>query len=92
MRDWQGAKQKNFPQSTELEKQDSDKKCAYLDLAWTKEKGGKRTVKWPYWRMLMDGLMNLRFSKFFHAKNDMAEPTIDILRMDNAGENKLLDE
>lgn len=96
------AKQKNVPKDTKLE-ETTDAKRAYLDIASIKAKKGTKPATRPHWRMIVLGKFNLKFSRFFKKKNDMVELTcvqfkrwqmnglgIDTLRMDHAGENKLL--
>ena len=67
-----------------------------------KIKDGPNVSK-PNWRIMVDEKTNLKFSDVFQTKNGMVEPTceqlnkwkqarrpVKFIRLDNAGENKLL--
>jgi hypothetical protein len=68
-----------------------------------KPEGESGSVYKPNWQILVDERTQMKFSDFFVSKNGMAEPTCELfqrwkdvgkevryLRIDNAGENKLL--
>lgn len=59
----------------------------------------------PHWRLMVNGRTQLKFTHFYAKKNSMVEPTlqllhlleqhdhaVDVVCMDNVGENKLLAE
>ena len=67
-----------------------------------KAKGGPPVTK-PNWRIIVDERTGMKFSDFFDKKSGMVEPTcemwykwktaglgVNACRLDNAGENKLL--
>ena len=99
------AKQKNVPKVSDHEPTTDTNGRVHLDLATIKTpKGGSKITK-PNWRIIVDEKTQLKFSDFFETKNGMVEPTCElfqkwkaagipvrILRMDNAGENKLLEQ
>ena len=76
----------------------------FLDIATARKKKGMPVPLRPNWRILVvDQEIQIKFSKFFRHKNDMVQPTckqlnkwhqaklgVTHLRMDNVGENKLL--
>jgi hypothetical protein len=75
----------------------------YLDISTVKDKKGEPKITKKNWRIMVDESKNLKISHFYAKKDGMVEPTcelikklknmeieIKILRMDNAGENKLL--
>ena len=99
------AKQKNVPKATELESRDEDdgKRRVYCDIASIKNKKGQAVVYHPHWHMMVHGGSNFKRSAFYKQKSGMIEPTceilknlelkglgVDVLRMDNAKENKKL--
>jgi hypothetical protein len=75
----------------------------YLDITPIKKtKKGPKVYK-GNWRIMVDERTQLKFSDFFNTKNGMVEETCEqlhcwkesgreakIIRLDNAGENKLL--
>ena len=85
-------------------KQKLGQRRAFLDIATVRKEKGMPIPSRPNWRILVvDQEIQLKFSKFFRHKNDMVQPTceqlnkwhqaklgVTHLRMDNAGENKLL--
>jgi hypothetical protein len=100
------AKQKNVPKkSMHKAATKTDERRIFLSISSVKaNKEGKKPTK-PHWRITVDKRSTLKFSSsFFATKNDMVEPTCEQLfrwwqakglsvqhiRMDNAGENKLL--
>ena len=97
------AKQKNIKR-TETTKQKIGQRRAYLDIATIKKRQGMPIPSKPNWRIIVvDQRIQIKFSKFFKTKDAMVEPTceqlhkwqqsnigITHLRLDNAGENKLL--
>jgi hypothetical protein len=75
----------------------------YLDISTVKDKKGEPKITKNNWRIMVDESTNLKISHFYVKKDGLCEPTcelikklkdmeieIKILRMDNAGENKLL--
>ena len=98
------ARQKNVPKATELETRDDDaKRRVYMDIASIKNKKGQAVVLHRHWHMMVIGGINLKFSAFYKQKSGMIEKTceklkhwqqhnlgVDIVRMDNAKENKKL--
>jgi hypothetical protein len=75
----------------------------YLDISTVKYKKGEPNITKNNWRIMVDESTNLKISHFYAKKDGMCEPTcelikklkdmeteIKIIRMDNAGENKLL--
>jgi hypothetical protein len=75
----------------------------YLDISTVEDKKGEPKITKNNWRIMVDESTNLKVSHFYAKKDGMVEPTrelikklknieieIKILRMDNAGENKLL--
>ena len=97
------AKQKNIKQA-ETTKQKIGQRRAYLDIATIRKRQGMPIPSKPNWRIIVvDQRIQIKFSKFFKTKDAMVEPTceqlhkwqqsnigITHLRLDNAGENKLL--
>ena len=78
-------------------------KRAFLDVSAIKNSLNPKQKK--HWRIVVLGGVNLKFSDFHAMKNAMVEPTcehlhqwkqagrgIEIIRCDNAGENKKLQE
>jgi hypothetical protein len=74
-----------------------------LDISTVKDKKGEPKITKNNWRIMVDESTNLKISHFYAKKDGMVEPTcelikklknmeieIKILRTDNAGENKLL--
>ena len=99
------AKQKNIYQKKDTEEEDPQGETGrvYLDITTIKAPKGEVISK-PNWRIIVDERTGMKFSDFFGKKNDMVEPTCElfqrwqnggkpakIVRMDNAGENKLLE-
>ena len=99
------AKRKNLPVHDEPNHGDDDVRRMYLDIHSLRDKEGKLLTGMTNVHMCMKVLapMNLKLPSFHPAKNAMVEPTceqmnlwkdagfgITHLRMDNAGENKLL--
>ena len=78
---------------------------AYLDISTVKKTDNMPAPPNPNWRIIVLGTkVQLKFSHFFKSKNDMIEPTCELmhrwgqagivikkLRMDNAGENIALE-
>jgi hypothetical protein len=75
----------------------------YLDISTVKDKKGEPKITKNNWRIMVDESTNLKISHFYEKKDGICEPTcelikklkdmnieIKILRMDNAGKNKLL--
>ena len=85
-------------------KQKLGQRRAFLDIATVRKKKGMPIPSRPNWRILVvDQEIQIKISKFFRHNNDMVQPTceqlnkwhqaklgVTHLRMDNAGENKLL--
>ena len=77
----------------------------YIDISTVKSpKSVSVTVTKPQWRMMVDEYTGMKWSDFFETKDGMVEPTCEKLykwmknkkgakyiRLDNAGENKLLE-
>jgi hypothetical protein len=98
------AKQKNVPSVSEHVKSTENNGRIFLDIATIKEPSSGERASKPHWRIIVDERTGLKFSDFFPTKNGMVEPTcekfqrwqntgkpVKIVRMDNAGENKLLE-
>jgi hypothetical protein len=97
------AKQKNLPRHQEAPPSTKDENRIYLDIATIKKtKKGPKVYK-GNWRIMVNERTQLQFSDFFDTKNGMVEETCEQLhrwkesgrearniRLDNAGENKLL--
>ena len=97
------AKQKNIKQA-ETTKQKIGQQQAYLDIATIQKQQGMPIPSKPNWQIIIvDQHIQIKFSKFFKTKDAMVEPTceqlhkwqqsnigITHLRLDTAGENKLL--
>jgi hypothetical protein len=98
------AKQKNLPRHPDTPPSTKDENRIYLDIATIKKtKKGPKIYKGSNWRIMVDERTQLKVSDFFDTKNGMVEETCeqlhhwkksgrgaDIIRLDNAGENKLL--
>jgi hypothetical protein len=97
------AKQKNVPKLSDGEPAEEGKIRIYLDIATVKRQEGQPKASKPNWRIMVDERTQLKFSDFFKTKNAMVEPTceqfqkwkdngkaVTFVRLDNAGENKLL--
>jgi hypothetical protein len=99
------AKQKNIPKTTELESRDDadEKRRVYSDIASIKNKEGQVSVLHRHWHMLVCGGYGKKHSSFHTTKGGIVESTcaklqmwqslglgVDIVRMDNAKENKKL--
>jgi hypothetical protein len=95
---------KNLPKNHDSSNTIKDSGRVHLDITSIKQKKGQpRTMK-PHWQIIIDEHTQMKVSYFYPMKNSMVEPTcelyhhwnqmgcpVKILRMDNAGENKLLD-
>jgi hypothetical protein len=97
------AKQKNAKKKSEGNKIKEPGGRVYLDISTVKDKKGQSKIKKNNWRIMVDKSTNLKISHFYAKKDGMVEHTcelikklknmeieIKILRMDNAGESKLL--
>jgi hypothetical protein len=98
------ARQKNVPKHNAThEKARVFPERVFLDIATVKQKEDQPKVTKPNWRIIVDEATNLKFSDFYETKNGMVEPTCELLnkwkqngkivkfmRMDNAGENRKL--
>ena len=102
------AKQKNLhakaPDKTKKAEEVNGR--VYLDLSTIKApKNLNVTVSLPVWRIIVDEKTGFKTSDFYDKKNRMVDPTcalfqrwkesnkpVKIVRMDNAGENKVLEE
>jgi hypothetical protein len=71
----------------------------YLEISTAKDKKGEPNITKNNWRIMMDDSNNLKISHFYAKKDGMCELIkklkdmeieINIPRMDNPGENKLL--
>ena len=98
------AKQKNIPKNVKHDKANVNNGRVYLDIATIKAPPNVKVSK-PNWHMIVDERTGLKTSDFYPKKNEMVEPTCELfhkwrdegkpvtkLRMDNAGENKLLEQ
>jgi hypothetical protein len=98
------ARQKNVPKNYDIPNEVKDSGRVHLDIASIKQKKGQPRATKPHWRIIVDEHTQMKISHFYTTKNSMIEPTcelfnrwkqmnrtVTILRMDNAGENKLLD-
>ena len=98
------AKQKNVPQETDYFKATKDDPRVYLDISTVRDTDGD-SLKSNNWRIMVDERTGMKFTDFFARKIDMVEPTCQQLyrwketglgakyvRLDNAGENKKLQE
>jgi hypothetical protein len=97
------AKQKHLPRHPDASPSTKDEKRIYLDIAMIKKtKKGPKVYK-GNWRIMVDERTQLNISDFFNTKNRMVEETCEqlfrwkesgrgaeIIRLDNAGEKKLL--
>jgi hypothetical protein len=99
------AKQKNVIKESEHQPTTKPGERMFLDLASVKPRKDGPTTKKPNWRILVDEATQLKFSDFYDTKSGMVEPTceklhkwreagkpVKYLRLDNAGENKKLQE
>jgi hypothetical protein len=97
------AKQKNVKKTSDVNKSVVPGGCVYFDISTVKSKKGEPKVAQPNWRIMVDERTDMKFSHFFAKKNGMYEPTCKLInkwkdmkielkciRMDNAGENKSL--
>jgi hypothetical protein len=98
------AKQKNLPSPPDTPPSTKDESRIYLDIATIKKtKKGPKVYK-GNWRIMVDERTQLNISDFFDTKNGMVEETCEqlhhrwkesgrgaaIIRLDNAGDNILL--
>ncbi len=95
------ARQKNVNKIPPEEPSPEGEVRAYLDLAHVKSHQGIRLIGAKNWRIIViDPVVQLKFSHFYAAKSDMVEPTCELLnmwrqnkvevthlRMDDGGEN-----
>jgi hypothetical protein len=97
------SKTENLKKKSEGTKSKKTGGRVYLDISTVKDKKGEPRITNSNWRIMVDESTNLKISHFYAKKDGMCEPTcelinklkdmeieINILRMDNAGENKLL--
>jgi hypothetical protein len=97
------AKQRNIPKDNNGESLKLHESRIYLDIATVKKKEGQPNATKANWRIMVDERTRLKFSDFYANNNEMVEPTceqfvrwkqtqkpVTYLRLDNAGENKLL--
>ena len=100
------AKQKNIPKIIDHVSASEVNGRMHLDLSTVKPPEHQKDIKLTRrnWCMIIDEKTGMKFSSFHETKNGMVEPTckrfklwkqngkpVKILRMDNAGENKLLE-
>ena len=98
------SKQKNIPANTEHIKASKTEPRVHLDISTIKDPEGVELTK-SNWRIMVDERTGMKFSDFFARKSDMIEPTcqklfkwkqaglgVKFIRLDNAGENKALQE
>ena len=94
-----------MPKISEHIKATKDEPRIFLDISTVKDKSGKIDLAKSNWRIIVDERTGMKFSDFFNRKIDMVEPTCQLLnkwkqagiivkyiRLDNAGENKKLEE
>ena len=99
------AKQTNVPKVTQHVKASKDNPRIFLDISTVKDRTGKIDLTKPNWRIMVDERTGMKFSDFFTKKIDMVEATckqlnmwnqaglgVKYIRLDNAGENKKLEE
>jgi hypothetical protein len=97
------AKQKNLNKVSEHKTYDTPGERKFLDLASFKPPKKEMVIPKPNWRLMVDECTN-KTTHFFKKKDEMIEPTCELikqlkdknlgikfLRMDNAGENQLLE-
>jgi hypothetical protein len=97
------AKQRNVPKISGHKIATVNQARVFLDIATIRNPDEETTATKPNWRIMVDERTQLKFSNFFQTKNGMVEPTceqfqrwkdqgkeVKYLRMDNAGENHLL--
>jgi len=97
------AKQKNVPKASEHIPATTNNERIFLDIATLRKNADGPNVTKPNWRIMVDERTQLKFSDFFETKNGMVEATceqlfkwkqngkeVKFIRLDNAGENKLL--
>ena len=97
------AKQINVPKITRHIKGSKEEPHVFLDLCTVKNKSGQVELTKTNWRIMVDECTEMKFSDFFVKKSDMVEPTCQqlqkwkqaglgakFIRLDNAGENKKL--
>jgi hypothetical protein len=97
------AKQKNVPKQSDAAKGTKEDRRIFMDISTIKGKKDGPSVTKPNWRIMVDEHSSMKFTHFYQTKNGMVEPTCEIMskwkqdghgakyvRMDNAGENKLL--
>jgi hypothetical protein len=98
------AKQKSLNKVSEHKKYDTPGERMFLDLASFKPPKKGMVIPKPNWRLMVDECTNFKITHFFKKKDEMVEPTCELitqlqdtnlqitfLRMDNAGENQLLE-
>ena len=100
------AKQKNVPKATDnRDKLKDEESRMFMDLSTLRSSTGKKSATKGVWCMMTDQRTRLQLSQMFATKNGMVEPTCEKLqqltnmglkptyiRLDNAGENKLLEQ
>jgi hypothetical protein len=97
------AKQKNVLKESEHVKATKGANQIFLDIAMVKKAKGGPPVMKPNWRIMVDERTGMKFSDFYARKTGMVEPTCEMwhkwktvglevraCRLDNAGENKML--
>jgi hypothetical protein len=97
------AKHKNVPKESSSVVATKDKGRIYLDISTIKKEKDGPSVTKGNWRIMVDERLPLKFSEFFQTKSGMIEPTcqqlfkwqqaglpVKYVRLDNAGENKAL--
>ena len=97
------AKQKNVPKEMEHSKAVTGENRIFLDIATVKRPKDGPKVMIPNWQIMVDERTGMKFSDFYASKTAIVEPTceqwhkwktvglaVKYCRLDNAGENKLL--
>jgi hypothetical protein len=83
---------------------DTPGEIMFLDLTSFKPPKKELVIPQPNWRLMVDECTNFKITHFFKKKNEMVEPTFELIKrlkdknmeikflhMDNAGENPLLE-
>ena len=99
------ARQKNVTKMSEEPTAETVGGRIFLDLATIKQRKGMPKPQFPAWEMIVDDRTGMKITKFHRSKDAMVEPTCALLyqwksqgidvkrvRLDNAGENKTLQE
>jgi hypothetical protein len=101
---YETAKQKNLTKVSEHKKWNTPGERMFLDLASFKPPKKGLAIPKPNWRSMVDEFTNFKITHFFKKKDEVVESTCELikqlkdknleikfLRMDNTGENQLLE-